>query len=92
MPFPPERPPAVPPVPAEESAALRKELERVRAALQVLLRNVGEPGHCRGCGALIYWFVHRNGKRTPYNAEGVNHFLDCPKADHFKRPKGAIHA
>lgn len=49
-----------------------------------LFKQIGEPGHCQGCGREIVWIVHRNGRRAPYTLEGLNHFADCPKADLFK--------
>ena len=49
-----------------------------------LLNQVGEPGVCRGCGAPIWWVVHRNGKRAPYTEQGLNHFIDCTKAGQFR--------
>ena len=61
------------------------QTERIRA----LLVNVGERRNCRGCAAPIYWITHRNGKKTPYDAEGetagVNHFVTCPRREQFKR-------
>lgn len=64
-----------------------------------LLRNVGEPGVCRsaGCNAEICWMVHRNGKRTPYNLDGTNHFATCVdserwKCGELKGAKGKKHA
>ena len=53
-------------------------------AMVTLLKNVGDPGTCRGCGASIFWVTHRNGKKTPYTPAGLNHFLDCEKGKDFK--------
>ena len=55
--------------------------------LKHLLAQIGEPGHCRGCGHKILWVIHRNGKRTPYTEQGLNHFIDCPARDLFRRQK-----
>lgn len=53
-------------------------------AIERLLRNVaGEPVKCRGCEALIYWVTHKNGKRAPYTAAALNHFINCPAAAQF---------
>lgn len=48
-----------------------------------MLQNVGQLGTCDGCGAVIVWVRHRNGKAAPYTTEGLNHFVTCPKADRF---------
>lgn len=66
-------------------SAQSPELLQLADALGHLLRQVGEAGHCRGCGRRIYWIVHRNGKRAPYTQEGRNHFIDCPASDRFRR-------
>lgn len=59
------------------------------ARVQSLMRLIGDVGNCRGCATAIVWLVHRNGKKTPYDAEGdtagVNHFITCPKRENFKR-------
>lgn len=67
--------------------SLTEPTERVawlESNIRLLLAQVGEPGKCRGCGADIYWVVHRNGKRAPYTPHGLNHFADCPAAQNFK--------
>lgn len=62
-------------------------LDRIRK----LLIAVGEDGVCRGehCDAEIIWVVHANGRRTPYTAEGLNHFIDCPDRDGFRKRRAA---
>lgn len=52
-----------------------------------LLRHVGMPGRCSGCQRDIFWVRHRRGAVTPYTAEGVNHFVDCPMRDRFRKDK-----
>lgn len=59
------------------------DLSTAQARLDHLLRQVGEPGHCRGCGAPVYWVIHRNQKRVPYTMEGLNHFVNCEKREQF---------
>lgn len=54
-------------------------------AMQSLLRNIGDLAQCSGCHALIYWVKHRNGKQTPYETNGLNHFISCPRADQFRK-------
>jgi hypothetical protein len=53
-----------------------------------LLKHVGEPGRCRGCGLAIYWVRHPDsGRNAPYDPDGVNHFITCPRADDFRKKK-----
>lgn len=49
----------------------------------------GVPGSCRGCREPVFWVTHKNGKKTPYNARGFNHFIDCTARDQFKTKKEA---
>lgn len=56
----------------------------VEKALHDLVKHVGTRGVCRGCKADVWWIMHANGKATPYTAEGLNHFIDCPNAKDFK--------
>ena len=58
-----------------------------RQLLRDLVRNVGSLGYCRGCGAQVFWVVHRNLKNVPYTADGLNHFIDCPKAEQFRKER-----
>jgi hypothetical protein len=55
-------------------------------AMADLLKNIGDRGVCRGCAASIFWVTHRNGKKTPYDPSGLNHFISCVKAKDFKAP------
>lgn len=65
-----------------DAAALRKNIA-------ALLKNVGDPGVCRGCKAEIWWMVHRaTGRITPYNQDGANHFIDCPDRESFRKRRG----
>lgn len=50
-----------------------------------LVKNMGEPGSCRACRSAIFWLTHRNGRRTPYDPDGTNHFITCPEAESFRR-------
>lgn len=61
-------------------------LEKRMADLLALIAEEIRP--CRACGAHLYFVRHSNGKLAPYDFEGVNHFVRCPNAAHFKR-KGA---
>lgn len=51
-----------------------------------LVKNVGgQPVNCKGCSQLIYWIRHANGAKAPYDANGCNHFITCPRRADFKR-------
>lgn len=58
-----------------------------KVAMRALLQKIGKQVACGGCGASIYFVLHSNGKRVPYTEAGLNHFVDCPARDQFKRPK-----
>lgn len=53
--------------------------------MKSFIRLIGDEGRCKGCGVLIYWVKHKNGKAAPYTAEGLNHFVDCPAAKEFRK-------
>ena len=48
-------------------------------------REKPECAGCRGCGLPIFWVVHKNGKKAPYDFNGQNHFGTCVNAKDFKR-------
>lgn len=56
-----------------------------------IVRLTGRPGQCRGCGAGIMWLAHaprepgRNPTMTPYDEDGTNHFITCPKREEFRQ-------
>lgn len=50
------------------------------------LNRVGDHAFCKGCGREIWWLEHKqSGKSAPYTFDLLNHFIDCPKAQEFKR-------
>jgi hypothetical protein len=64
------------------------ELPSLEKRISSLLNNVAEEIRpCKACGVQLALVRHRNGKLAPYTLEGVNHFIDCTKADLFRRPK-----
>ncbi|MGA8594473.1 MAG: hypothetical protein WB676_06985 [Bryobacteraceae bacterium] len=66
-------------------AILRIEAIEQRAAS--LIKLVGEPGTCRGCGAEIFWVkAFKSGKPVPYDPSGITHFATCSKAQEFRKP------
>jgi hypothetical protein len=53
--------------------------QTIEQRLEALLSVVAEAHRpCKWCAKPLYFVRHRNGKLTPYTAQGVNHFLDCP--------------
>jgi hypothetical protein len=65
---------------------LRIQALELRAA--TLVKLIGEPGACRGCGAEIFWLTaFKSGKPIPYDANGVTHFASCSKAHEFRKPR-----
>lgn len=54
--------------------------DALKKQLRAVIKNVGNPGQCRSCGAKVLWILHRNGKATPYTLAGGSHFADCPDA------------
>lgn len=58
---------------------------QLKTAILDLLRRCGSPDTCRACKARIIWMRHANGKNTPYTEAGLNHFIDCPARDRFRR-------
>lgn len=78
--------PAVKHAPSEEFMAVASVPALKAAILGMIMRN-GARGQCRACNATIYFVKHENGSTCPYTAEGVSHFLDCPKADRFSRAR-----
>jgi hypothetical protein len=73
---------------AERIRQLSQDLSAATALMTNLLGHIGERMQCRGCHAEIYFVVHRNGRRTPYDPTGINHFITCPHAADFKKTKG----
>lgn len=72
---------------AEEDRADLQRLRMIALAAERLVLAVGERGVCASpnCRQEIWWIVHRNGKRAPYNADGINHFVTCIDAPRFKK-------
>jgi hypothetical protein len=60
-------------------------LEAVARGIRSLMLLIGDLDTCRACGKSIYWVRHLNGKCAPYTEAGLNHFIDCPRAQEFKR-------
>lgn len=58
----------------------------VARVIRRTLAIIGEEGVCDSCRAKI-WFITnpKTGKKAPYSANGVNHFVDCPHADQHRK-------
>lgn len=50
-----------------------------------LLKVIGNPGQCRGCGAIIFWAHTKLNKPTPLNPDGTTHWATCPKERMFRK-------
>jgi hypothetical protein len=61
------------------------DAEELQKNIAHLLKQIGEPALCSGCGASVWFVRHLNGKRVPYTAAGLNHFADCPAANLFRK-------
>ena len=60
----------------------------IEARMESLLRLVAEEVRaCRACGAQLAMVRHRNGRLGPYTMDGVNHFINCPAAEDFRKRK-----
>jgi hypothetical protein len=68
-----------------EEPDLQKLLDEQRQRTAALLKQIGQPGRCKGCGAGITWVLHNSGHNTPYDIDGLNHFASCPEAAQFRR-------
>ena len=63
-----------------------QNLPPIEQRMETLLRNIAEDVRpCKACGAQLAMVRHRIGKLAPYTMAGVNHFIDCSKADQFRR-------
>ncbi|GMW01485.1 MAG: hypothetical protein AMXMBFR84_26220 [Candidatus Hydrogenedentota bacterium] len=62
-----------------------KTVEELSKNVKGILSAIGDYGFCRGCNQPVTWVKHRNGKPTPYNEDGSNHFSTCPNADNFRK-------
>ena len=63
-----------------------RRIEALEERAATLVKAVGEPGKCRGCGAEIFWLTtFRNGKAAPDDATGVTHFATCRSAAQFRK-------
>lgn len=60
-------------------------IQVLRQEIRSFLNRMGSGGQCRGCGSMVIWVKHANGKNAPYDPTGINHFITCKKAKEFKR-------
>jgi len=70
----------------EENERLRKELEELHRNVTDMLNRISDPILCK-CGTVMYFLKHKNGKRAPYTSSALNHFIDCPLRDQFRKEK-----
>lgn len=43
------------------------------------------PARCRSCDARVLWLESKNGKRSPFDPDGISHFATCPQADRWRK-------
>jgi len=72
--------------------ALRQRDDCATRIRELLERTAEARRPCKACSTELFFVRHANGKLTPYTSDGVNHFVNCPEAARFKKPKGATTA
>jgi hypothetical protein len=72
---------------ATRPRAGRVPIEEQLFAVRRIMLAVATVGNCSRCMAPIYWIRHPNGVNTPYTEAALNHFIDCPRANEFRRKK-----
>lgn len=61
-------------------------LPSIEERMQRLLELVAEEKRtCKACTALLFFVRHSNGKLAPYTIDGLNHFVNCPQAEQFRK-------
>lgn len=71
---------------SEEFYRLLRTVFWLRSNVEGLLKQISIPKRCEGCGAVMYFVHHRsNDKVVPYTADGLNHFVDCPAREQFRK-------
>ncbi len=61
------------------------EIERLYKNITGLMKAIGNPGSCQGCGSFIWWVKTKNDKNMPVTRDGLIHFANCPLGDQFSR-------
>lgn len=87
------RPDPTPPPPATVQGAnetlpgqTKVTVTHVRNNIALLYKSIGaDQGKCRGCGATIWWVMHKSGRKAPYTKDALNHFADCPRRDQYRK-------
>lgn len=75
--------------PVTASEPIEKQFADMAKRLADILALVAEETRsCRRCPMTLYFVRHRNGHLAPYTIDGVNHFINCPAAKDFRKPKG----
>lgn len=61
-------------------------IEKRMSMLLMLIAEGVRP--CKACGLQLCFVRHRGtNKLAPYEIDGTNHFITCPKAEDFRRQK-----
>ena len=66
-------------------------LPPIEERMETLLKLVAEEVRpCKACGAMLAMVRHfKTGKLAPYTMAGLSHWVDCPQAAKFRKPKPA---
>ena len=59
--------------------------EELGVQIVKLVRDAGEAGSCKSCGASIFWLTTKAGKSMPVNHDGRSHFATCPNAQQHRK-------
>lgn len=66
------------------------ELPSIEQRMATILNLVAEEIRpCKSCAIQLAFVRHRNGKVAPYTLDGINHFINCPAAEEYRRKKAA---
>lgn len=58
--------------------------ERLARLLMLVAEEVRP---CKACGVQLAFVRHNTGKLAPYTMDGLNHFVNCPEAESFRKRK-----
>jgi hypothetical protein len=72
--------------PTEEIQRDRHIFPTVEARVAELIRHCAVYRKLCSCGAEIYFLEHKDTQKlTPYQIDGLNHFLTCPESKKYRR-------
>jgi hypothetical protein len=69
---------------------VEQKLADARERMTALLNHVAiRQQKCHACEAIMLMVPHANGRLTPYDADGTNHFATCSDPNRFRKGKRA---